>query len=240
MKRGALIFIAVAGAFILLPLLAISCAFYNSQGHFRDAITNPGAEFTQFTGLPFPDSARVISTGDTHGGFHGDGEFHLVFEADRATLAGWRSMLPTSAAGPMVERPGTDTDRHPLRVREGGSGIDKHERGKGGVFGWRPRGRGGAGRGICPLRRHGAVLRRAPLAQRHPANCRSPEQPCMAFSMGFLRSSVPLLARPSRFPRRNFWALGEAFRSVNAGRRCDIRADWGTPIASGRFTTPDP
>ena len=61
---------------------------------FREVVNDPGAEFTELTGLPWPRSAKVIACEDTHGGFHGDGEFYLVFQTDKGTLKGWLAKPP--------------------------------------------------------------------------------------------------------------------------------------------------
>jgi hypothetical protein len=50
-------------------------------------------DFWQYTGL-WPSNARIVACGDTHGGFHGDGEFYLVIEVDRATMERWLKCPP--------------------------------------------------------------------------------------------------------------------------------------------------
>jgi hypothetical protein len=50
-------------------------------------------DFWLYTGL-WPSNARVIACRDTHGGFHGDGEFSLVLEVDRATMERWLKRPP--------------------------------------------------------------------------------------------------------------------------------------------------
>jgi len=49
----------------------------------------PGFGFRYYTGLEWPAEARVLRRGDTHGGFHGDGEYCLVCEVDDTTLQKW-------------------------------------------------------------------------------------------------------------------------------------------------------
>jgi hypothetical protein len=42
--------------------------------------------FERETGLALPSNASVVSSGDEHGGFLGDGEFHVVIAVDEATI----------------------------------------------------------------------------------------------------------------------------------------------------------
>jgi len=58
---------------------------------FLEAVTDSEGGFTRSTGLSWPKSARIIRTGDDHGGFHGDGEFYLVFDTDQETIERWLS-----------------------------------------------------------------------------------------------------------------------------------------------------
>ena len=53
---------------------------------FSETVENPAAYFEAQTGLIWPDSADILSVDDTHGGFHGDGEFHVVFKTDSETI----------------------------------------------------------------------------------------------------------------------------------------------------------
>src|SRR4051812_612026 len=52
-------------------------------------LTSDSAFFLRATGYHIPPSAKIISSGDTHGGFHGDGESYIVLETDRETLDDW-------------------------------------------------------------------------------------------------------------------------------------------------------
>jgi hypothetical protein len=56
---------------------------------FREVVNNPAGDFTEVTGLPWPNTAKLVAVGDTHGGFHGDGELYLVFDVDQETVAKW-------------------------------------------------------------------------------------------------------------------------------------------------------
>jgi hypothetical protein len=51
-------------------------------------------QFTLATGLSCPSMAKVIATGDNHGGFTGDGEFYLIIECDPATIQRWLTDHP--------------------------------------------------------------------------------------------------------------------------------------------------
>ncbi len=53
---------------------------------------NPDIRFTQITGLEWPETAKIITTGDTY--FLGEGEFYLVFEVDQEVLETWLSNPP--------------------------------------------------------------------------------------------------------------------------------------------------
>ncbi|QDT81131.1 hypothetical protein Mal35_46090 [Gimesia maris] len=64
------------------------------EGPQRRAVTEPGADFTHYTGLAWPAAAQVVSAGDIWLDFVGDGEFHLVFDTDHATLEQWLTEAP--------------------------------------------------------------------------------------------------------------------------------------------------
>lgn len=87
----------IAGSAIFVPLLF--CAGFMLAPGFstepnRREVTDPGGEFTHFTGLELPESAIVVSSGDVSIDFLGDGEFYLVFEVDHATLKQWLAESP--------------------------------------------------------------------------------------------------------------------------------------------------
>jgi hypothetical protein len=67
----------------------VSAIRNSADGPFREVVDNPGADFTRATGLAWPQGAKVVSVGDDHGGMMGDGEFHVVFDTDEATLKKW-------------------------------------------------------------------------------------------------------------------------------------------------------
>ncbi|MFH1302280.1 MAG: hypothetical protein ABIK07_14565 [Planctomycetota bacterium] len=92
---GILLYASV-GAAVLIPLLFISWFMLTgfSSEPQRRAVMDPGADFTFYTGLEWPASAVVISSGDIHLDFLGDGEFHLVFDVDQATLEHWLAEAP--------------------------------------------------------------------------------------------------------------------------------------------------
>jgi len=56
---------------------------------FRYTIEDPASEFTEYTKLKWPEGSVVVSVGDDHGGLHGDGEFHLIFDANKEELERW-------------------------------------------------------------------------------------------------------------------------------------------------------
>ena len=77
---------------ILLTLSAfIGCGDLDSGPR---TITDPHGEFNDATGFSLPATAKVVAAGDTHGGFHGDGELYLVFKTDPATVQKWLDSIP--------------------------------------------------------------------------------------------------------------------------------------------------
>jgi hypothetical protein len=44
------------------------------------AVADPAKAFTSRTSLLWPNSGKLVAVGDSHGGFHGDGEFHVVLD----------------------------------------------------------------------------------------------------------------------------------------------------------------
>ncbi len=80
-RRRLLVWIFLAGICILIVCWAMGI------------LTHPGSRlgFRFYTGLWWPSNARVIARGDDHGGFHGDGEFYVVFETDEQTIQKWLS-----------------------------------------------------------------------------------------------------------------------------------------------------
>jgi len=90
----------------------------------------PGLGFRHYTGLRWPPEARIVRSADSHGGFHGDGECFLVFDADPATLRGW---LAGDASWGRWER-GPVPGEIGFHCKFGGSGV-----GWGGPVGGTPR-----------------------------------------------------------------------------------------------------
>lgn len=80
--------------FALFPFLCIVGEMLLGRQAIRLWFEGPGIAFSRATGLGWPASANVITSGDTHGGFNGDGDFWVVFEADRPLLEYWKSDLP--------------------------------------------------------------------------------------------------------------------------------------------------
>jgi hypothetical protein len=51
-------------------------------------------EFERVTGLDWPSNATIVSSGNDHGGFLGDGEFHVVFDVDQLTIDNFLAQQP--------------------------------------------------------------------------------------------------------------------------------------------------
>jgi hypothetical protein len=91
-----LFYVAVAGIFALPIFICGGAAIFGVSIPWRprEVVSDPAGEFTRFTGLDWPSTASIISVDDDHGGWNGDGEFHLIFHADRATLDRWLAKSP--------------------------------------------------------------------------------------------------------------------------------------------------
>ena len=79
------------GCLLALPGVAVLCAllcggFLFFYASIPRSLPSPQSVFESETGLTWPSNAVIVSSGDDHGGFHGDGEFHVVFDVDDATL----------------------------------------------------------------------------------------------------------------------------------------------------------
>jgi hypothetical protein len=88
--------VAVAGVLALPVIVVIDLALFETAPADQSVLTKPPeALFSQYTGLEWPATATIVSTGDGHSGlFNNEGEFHLVFDTDRATLDEWLAGLP--------------------------------------------------------------------------------------------------------------------------------------------------
>lgn len=78
--------------FIAMPILLFTfpIALWDTvPDRFRTTIADPASDFTRYTGLAWPESARIVSVDDDHGGFRGKGVFHIIFDVDRETLERW-------------------------------------------------------------------------------------------------------------------------------------------------------
>ena len=96
-ETGRLIVVVVLGAIlaaVAVPILLFMGVMSFMLGPYRTVVADPSREFTQFTGLEWPSAASIVSVADDHGGFIGDGEFHIVFDADRETLERWLAESP--------------------------------------------------------------------------------------------------------------------------------------------------
>jgi hypothetical protein len=103
--------------FALLGLLLVS-------GHL---LNRPDHGFRSGTDLDWPETARVLSYGNSYGGLCGDGEKHLVFETDDTTIARWLAGPPPWHAerwerGPVPEEIGRHCD-----YRGASAPLDSHE-----------------------------------------------------------------------------------------------------------------
>ena len=78
------------GLFVFcIPLVGDLIFVFVRPQQFRDSVEDPASEFTRYTKLKWPEGAAIVSVGDDHGGLQGDGEFHLVFDADKEILKRW-------------------------------------------------------------------------------------------------------------------------------------------------------
>ncbi len=84
--------IAASACVIVLALFCSGSFFYATTPR------SPKIVFERETGFMWPASSKVISAGDDHGGFVGDGEFHLVLQVDDETVA---DLLETPPATPL-------------------------------------------------------------------------------------------------------------------------------------------
>lgn len=107
----ALAFLLLMTVLFAAPLVVLIglFGFDDIPERFRETVPNPGAEFTKYTGLPFPPSATIVEVGDTHGGFHGDGLFFLILDVDPAEVSAWLDQQPpwkqgSWLAGPVPEK----------------------------------------------------------------------------------------------------------------------------------------
>ena len=78
-----------------LILLSSCLDVFDAPTKLRETVDDPGADFTTATGLPWPTNAEIIALDDTHGGFHGDGEFYLVFQTDAETIQSYLDTTPS-------------------------------------------------------------------------------------------------------------------------------------------------
>lgn len=88
--------VAVAVVFALPVIFVVDMALFETEPADQSVLTKPPeALFSQYTGLEWPATATIVSTGDGHRGmFNNEGEFHLVFDTDLATLDEWLAEPP--------------------------------------------------------------------------------------------------------------------------------------------------
>ncbi len=81
---------ALVGVMALLVVLCSGALFYATLPQ------SPQSVFERETGLDWPINATVVSSGDNHGGFMGDGEFHVVLGVDDKAVAELLRSRPTT------------------------------------------------------------------------------------------------------------------------------------------------
>jgi hypothetical protein len=70
-----------------LGCIALVVVFCSGTLFYATLRPSPQSVFERVTGLDWPPNATVLSSGDDHGGFMGDGEFHVVLSVDDETVA---------------------------------------------------------------------------------------------------------------------------------------------------------
>ena len=83
----------VPAAVTVIAIRALHSLFYCPE-RFRETVKDPGKDFSDMTGIPWPPNATVVLVDDSHGGFHGDGEFYIVADVSSETLLRWLEMEP--------------------------------------------------------------------------------------------------------------------------------------------------
>jgi hypothetical protein len=105
MLRRVIVVFVLAFFGIVLPataLVIVGLSFIglkHAVGPFGRSVANPSREFTQYTGLTWPVTARVVAAGDDHRGLQNDGEFYLVFDTDPYTVSEWLAKTPPWGTG---------------------------------------------------------------------------------------------------------------------------------------------
>ena len=81
---------------VLVVVLSAGCNWeqFGPAGPFRDSIPDPIAEFSEITSLTVPATATIVASGDTHGGFHGDGELFIVLDVGPDVIQKWLDSPP--------------------------------------------------------------------------------------------------------------------------------------------------
>lgn len=91
--------IAMFGGLVLVVLLCCGVLFYATRP------PNPETVFERETGLEWPADATIVSVGDDHGGFMGDGEFHVVLRVEDSTISRLLQLQPASSLSNWQEGP---------------------------------------------------------------------------------------------------------------------------------------
>jgi hypothetical protein len=82
-------------------------------------------EFTEATGLEYPESARAFYSYDDHTGPFGDGEGHLVLEVDKGTINKWLTESPPWDAEQWRSGPVASEIAGNCLVRHGNSELNR-------------------------------------------------------------------------------------------------------------------
>lgn len=93
-KRYAILLFLMAALFVGVPVALVAALFLLPPAKFSSepqyyAVTDPGQDFKLYTGFDWPESARVVTSGEVRLEFLGDGEYYLIFDVDAETITRW-------------------------------------------------------------------------------------------------------------------------------------------------------
>ena len=83
-------------AVIIVAVLMTGAGFLSMvmRGSGQRGVEDPANVFTSRTGLPWPQSATVVHTSESHDGTVGDGETVVVLDVSPEVLKSWHASLP--------------------------------------------------------------------------------------------------------------------------------------------------
>ncbi|QDT29356.1 hypothetical protein Enr10x_47080 [Gimesia panareensis] len=93
-QRYVILLFLMAALFVGVPVVLVAALFLfpaaklSGEPQFYE-VTDPGQDFTLYTGFDWPELAQVVTAGEVRLEFLGDGEYYLVFDTDAGTLARW-------------------------------------------------------------------------------------------------------------------------------------------------------